>query len=391
MKTAGYFDYAAATPTDPRVVEVMQPFLTERFGNPSSPHTWGKEMATALNEARASIAKQLGAYKTEIIFTGSSTEAAFVAIMGAARAFPGSHAITSSIEHSAVLEPLKAGFGAGQVRVVGVGASGVMDSASMLQAIDNTTTLVCLQYANNEVGTIQPLSKLAAGLARIRTEREHQGGPPLWLYCDAAQAGLLSLQVSRLGIDLLSMGGSKLYGPPGSGFLYIRTGIRLSPPMPGGGQEGGLRGGTEHVGAAVGLAKALELIQEGRSDEARRLGRLRDQLWQEVSQRITGASLNGSWHHRLPTNLNISIEGCSGEDLVAYLDAAGFGVATGAACVAAHQAPSHVLLALGLKRAKAESSLRLTLGRFSTEDDVAQLAAALETAVQTIRSHAVKG
>ena len=385
-KTTIYLDYAAATPPDRRVLKAMAPYLQHGWANPSSLHTPGRTAHKELEAARARIAKVLGAKPAEIILTSGSTEAANIAIQGVAKLLHSGRLVASTIEHAAVLQCLKALEATGhQTGMITVGEQGVIAPGQVTAAIDDLTTLVCVQYANNEIGTIQPLATIAAEIAAVRSDREsRQITTPLYLYCDAAQAGLLGLQVAHLGIDLLSLGGSKLYGPAGSGVLYVRTGVTLDPVMFGGGQEQGLRSGTENLAAAVGLATALELVQSGRAAEAKRQATLRDGLWAAV-RTIEGVSLNGSLKQRLAGNLNVTIAGISGETLVAHLDAAGFAVATGSACAATNQAPSHVLLALGRSPKQAASSLRITLGHPTTKAEVEQLSRTLTKVVPRVR------
>jgi cysteine desulfurase len=389
-KTATYFDYAAATPLDSRVLTAMQPYLKGVFANPSSLYVLGRQAHQELEMARKRIAKVLGAKPSEIIFTSGSTEAINIAIQGVARIRRNGRLVASTIEHEAVRACLAGMEAEGhQAGMITVGGDGLVQPLQVAAAIDDLTTLVCIQYVNNEIGTIQPITAIAAEVARVRADRVARGvTTPLYLYCDAAQAGLLNLQVARLGVDMLSMGGSKLYGPAGSGFLYIRTGTRIHPVLFGGGQESGLRGGTENLPAAVGLATALELIQANRSAEVKRQTALRDQLWQALGA-IKGISVNGDMKQRLGGNLNITVEGASGEALVAHLDAAGMAVATGSACTAAKQEPSHVLRALGLSPAQSQSSLRITLGYPTTKAEVARLVQALQTVISRVRELSV--
>jgi len=385
-KTTIYFDYAAAMPPHPRVLKAMAPYFKSGWANPSSLHAPGRAAHQALEAARAGVAKALGAKPTEIIFTSGSTEAANMAIQGVAKLRRSGRLVASAIEHEAVLECLTAMEGEGhQTGIITVGEQGVIQAGQVTAAIDDLTTLVCVQYANNEIGAIQPIATITAEIAAIRADRESRRiTTPLYLYCDAAQAGLLNLQVARLGVDLLSLGGSKLYGPAGSGVLYVRTGVQLRPVVFGGGQENGLHSGTANLPGAVGLATALEIMQSDRASEAKRQVVLRDGLWQAL-QKLPGVTINGSLKQRLAGNLNITIEGASGETLVAHLDAAGLAVATGSACAAANQDPSHVLMALGRTREQASSSLRITVGRPTTKTEVQQLHRALIKLVPRVR------
>lgn len=391
-KIMTYLDYAAATPPDPRVLKAMQAVTKEQWANPSSLHTPGRTAQKTLEAARARVAKVLGAKPAEIIFTSGSTEATNIAVQGVAKLQRSGRLVATAIEHEAVLQCLAGMEAEGhQTGVITVGEQGLIQPGQVTAAVDDLTTLVCVQYANNEIGTIQPLATVAAEIAAIREDRESRRiTTPLYLYCDAAQAGLLGLQVARLGVDLLSLGGSKVYGPAGSGGLYIRTGVELHRSVFGGGQERGLRSGTENVAAAVGLAMALELVQANRATEAKRQAGLRDWLWQAV-HKLDGVTLNGSQKQRLASNLNITIPGVSGETLVAHLDAGGFAVATGSACTASNEEPSHVLLALGHTPAQAASSLRITLGSPTTKAEVERFSRALAKAVPRVQELAKHG
>lgn len=392
MPTRIYLDHAAATPLDPRVLEAMHPYLTAHFANPSSPYAAGRDQHAALEAARKRIARTLGAKPAEIVFTSGSTEAANLAVLGVMQAHPNARAVASTIEHDTVLGPLAALERAGrQTGLITVQPSGVVDPGQVAAGITDLTVLVCVQYVNNEVGTIQPLARIAAEVQRIREDRIARGIIlPLYLYCDAAQAGLQNLQVARLGVDMMSMGGAKLYGPPGSGFLYVRTGTKLAPVWFGGGQENGLRPGTENVAAAAGLATALEFVQTGRGAEAQRQAGLRDWLWGELQAKLPDLVLNGEARHRAAGFLNLTIPGADGEALVAHLDAAGVAVATGSACTAAHQDPSHVLLAIGRTPAEAASSLRLTLGKDTTKADIRRAAGEIVRTVARVRQLTAK-
>jgi cysteine desulfurase len=387
MKKSTYLDHAAATPMDPGVFKAMKPYITDKFANPSSPYAAGREASEALEAARKRISTVLGAKPLEIIFTSGSTEAANLAIMGVAAKFPYSRIVVSSIEHEAVLDCMAALERQGRLTgVLPVVSNGIMDPESVVAGVDDTTALVCVMYANNEIGTIQPLVKISQQIAQIRASRKERGITlPLYLYTDAAQAGDLNLQVNRLGVDMMSLGGSKIYGPKSSGFLYVRTGVDIEPLIYGGGQERGLRSGTQNVAAALGLATALELMQKTKDKEVKRQSALRDYLIGEIIKKIEGTRLNGDRKLRLASNINITIPGVSGESLVLYLDKAGYQVATGSACTAANEDPSHVLLALGLTKHQAESSLRITLGRSTTKQDLVGLVRALAAAVARLR------
>lgn len=379
MNNYVYLDYAAGTPVDPRVAKVMAEAEREYFANPSSLHAPGRKARQALESARKRISTALGAKPREVIFTSGSTEGINLAIGGVLAAHGGSVAV-SRLEHEAVLAA-----GEGSVQTIAADPSGVLRPEDVAAAITDETSLVCVQYVNNELGTVQPVGQIAGVVRAVREDREKRGvARPIYLYADAAQAGLQSLAVDRLGVDLLSMGGSKTYGPKGAGMLYVRTGTQLVSILRGGGQEGNLRSGTENVAAALGLAEALELVQHDRKNELVRLEGLEVLLMQAV-EKIERVHVNGSQKHHFPGIINLTIDGASGEDLVAHLDAAGFGIATGSACTASDDDPSHVLLAIGLTKEQAGSSLRISLGRGTSEEHVRRFATALETTVLRLR------
>ena len=386
-----YLDYAAATPVDPAVERAMASFASEQFANPSSLYAEGRAARQALDDARHRIAGCLGAKTSEIVLTAGGTEAVNLAILSVGRQFPGAKVVTTAIEHQAVLGCVEALADEGhQTELVKVNNRGLVEPESIGRAIDDQTVLVCVGLANGEIGTIQPLAKIAAIIKKVRSDRVARGVErPIYLMSDAsATAGLVSLQVSRLGIDLLVINGAKLYGPKLSGALYVRAGTKLKPLIYGGGQEHGLRSGSQSVGLAVGLATAPELSEQRRAGETARLSELRDQLKAGLLN-IEGVTVNGSERHGLPNHLNVTIPGVSGEELVYYLDQAGLAVATGAACSAASDEPSHVLLAIGLLPEQANQSLRLTLGRPTTKSDVATGVKLVTDTVKRLRSRPV--
>ena len=383
-----YFDYAATTPIDPAVLDAMRPYLEDDFANPSSLYASARATRAAVESARATIANLLGARTTEIVFTSGGTEGDNLAVQGVLRAYPGAHWVTTAIEHDAVLaclEPLKRDEHA--ATVVPVKPSGIVDIAQVEQAITDRTVLVSVMLANNEIGTIQPVANIAKLVAAIRTDRAMRNvSLPLYLHTDAVQAvNYLDLHVARLGVDLLTLSGSKIYGPKGIGALYIRHSTGLEPLLYGGGQERGRRSGTENVAGAVGLARAYELAAGRRSPESHRLGGLREHLARELIAAIPSASLNGDGKRRLPNNLNLTIPGAEGEALVLYLDTVGIQASTGSACSTGSLDPSHVLLAIGRSPAEANSSLRLTLGRGTTPAGVEAVIAALPRIAERVR------
>lgn len=377
IKHPVYLDYAAGTPVDPRVWKAMAPFVKDYYANPASLHSLGKQQGEAVEAARKKIAMVLGAKASEITFTNGSTEGAYIAIQGIAAAFPYARMVTTAIEHRSVLRNFEQLESQGRhIGVVPVGERGVVDINQMVAAIDDTTVLVCMQYVNSEIGTLQPVSQLGKQVELIRRDRQARGITlPLYFYCDAAQTSLVSLQVSRLGVDLMTLGASKLYGPTGSGALYIRTGVDLRRLV---------GGGTAHVAGAVGLAEALEICHKERTAESKHLLHLRNDLLQDLLK-VEGVSLNGDARQRVANNINVRVAGVPGETLLSYLDAAGFAVATGSACSAASEEPSHVLRAVGLSVPEAESSLRITFGRFTTKSELKAFATAFRKVVAAIR------
>ena len=383
-----YLDHAAATPLDPQVREAMLPYLRGKFANPSSLYRAARVSHEAVEQARRTLAGILGAKPTEIIVTSGSTESNNTAVQGVLRAYPGAHWVTTAIEHDAILaqvEPLRrAGHPA---TVVSVKLNGIADTEQVIGAISDQTVLVSVMLANNEIGTIQPVAEITKRLALIRQDRAKRGIQlPLYIHTDATQAaGYLDLHVARLGVDLLALNGSKIYGPKGTGLLYVRTGTRLEPLMYGGGQERGRRSGTENVAGVVGLAAALKLAAAGRDAESHRQAALRDELWRRLQADLPDAIINGDIKRRLPGNLNLTIPGADGEALVLYLDNAGVMASTGSACSTGSLDPSPVLLAIGRSSAEANCSLRLTLGRGTTREQMNRVAEMIPAAVTRVR------
>lgn len=366
-----YLDHAAATPVDPAVLAAMQPFFAAEFYNPSALYNAGRQAKRALEAARAQAAAVLGARPSEIVFTAGGTESDNLAIHGVMQSYPQANMVTSAIEHDAVLQP------AAQYKhtLVLVDADGLVDPEAVIQAIDDDTVLVSIMYANNEIGTVQPIAKIAKKLQILRDERRQKGNKtPLLFHTDACQAAnYLDLHVARLGVDLLTLNGGKVYGPKQSGLLYVRGGLELMPQIRGGGQERGLRSGTENVAACVGLALALQTAQQRRHDEGRRLQQLQHRFIKEVAQRLPQAEVHGSHKLRLPNNLHLTLPGTDNERLLVELDERGIMAAAGSACSASSDEPSHVLRAIGLSDNEARASLRFSMGRSTTEADIERL------------------
>jgi len=377
-----YFDYAATTPIDPEVLKAMEPWLKDQFANPSSIYQPGQAARAAVDEARMKMADFLGCKPTEIFFTSSGTESCNWALRGVIerRIVDGKpiHLIVSAIEHSAVLEMARhlEKLYALEVTYLPVNQDGVVSLEALEQALRPETALASIMTINNEIGTIQPIREIGE-LCRAKG---------VYFHTDACQAmGFLELKMDELKVDLLSINAGKIYGPKGVGLLYIREGIQIDPWTVGGGQEFKLRAGTENVAGIVGFGKAVELIQTDQISLAR-IKELRNELWELLQKQISGIHMNGSWDHRAPNNLNVFIEGIDGESLVRRLDLMGIYVSTGSACASGTVEPSHVLLALGLSPEAAKSSLRITLGKPTTRQEVQELSVKMAEVVQVLRS-----
>lgn len=376
-----YLDYAAATPMAHEAIEAMKPFLSDRFYNPSAIYQASRDVRKSVDHARSLAAGVLGARNQEIVFTAGGTEANNLAISGVMAKYPGANIVVSSIEHESVLEPA-AKY---ERRVAPVDEDGVVDVEKLNELIDEKTVLVSVMYANNEIGVVQPIKQISDLIRKKRTERSANQGYSLYFHTDACQAAnYLDLHVSRLGVDMMTLNGGKIYATKQSGCLYIKSGTDLSGLILGGGQEDGLRSGTENVAALHSFATMLQIVQKTRKGESSRTALLRDELYATVSQNLKGMELNGHVKKRLPNNLNIRIPGVDGERLVMELDEAGLMVATGSACTASNDEPSHVLLAGGLDASQASSSIRVTLGRGTTEKET-RLAAKI--IIETVNQH----
>lgn len=361
-------DYAAATPLDPRVAVAMKPYWSADFANAGSLHTPGKKAHSALTDARKKIAVTLGCNPDEIYFTGGGTESINMTIFGIMNSNTQGHIITTAIEHAAVLESVQQLKKQGcDVTLIPVETSGIVAVAKILAAIRPTTRLISVMLANNEVGTIQPIAEIGKQIEQLNKKRKHK----IYFHTDACQAGnYLSLNIQKLHSDLLSLSGCKLYGPKGTGLLYVKRGLKLQPIIHGGGQERGLKSGTENIPGIVGLAAALTLSQRLAAAESKRLTSLRNYFWTEIQKIYPQAHLNGDLNNRLPNNVNISFPGFEGETLLYKLDKVGIAVSTGSACSETSQEPSHVLKALGLSAKLATSSLRFSLGRQTRKNDL---------------------
>ncbi len=379
-----YFDYAAATPLDPDAAQAMRN-AEQHLGNPGSLHAEGRAARELLDRGRKDVARVLNARGTEIIFTATATEANNLAIFGVITACGDDQAdvLVAATEHAAVRRVTDVIRASGySCRDIAFNDHGVCDLAVLEQQITDKTVLITLSYVTSELGIIQPIGEIAKLIKRIRSDRTARGvATPLLLHSDAsATAGLLTLGVDRLGIDLMTLSSPKVYGPHGAAVLYVRAGTPLTPHTIGGGQEYGLRAGTENVPAIMGFASALTKAEAQRKDELNRLESLRDRLWGAL-QYIEGVQRNGE-RNILANTLNVSFAGVDGEELVLRLDALGFAVATGAACAESSRQPSEVLLALGYDTERAQGSLRVTLGRDTNQVAVDALAKAIKKVVQ---------
>jgi cysteine desulfurase len=377
-----YLDYAATTPLDPRVLEAMMPYLTEKFGNPNSIHAFGREARKAVDEAREKIAALLNCRPSELVFTGGGTESDNLALRGVAAAYrqKGNHIVTTAIEHHAVLHTCRAlqdeGF---EVTYLPVDEHGLVSPEQVAEAVTDRTILVSIMHANNEIGTIEPLADI------VRAVKEKR--PDVLVHTDAVQTvGHIPVDVEALGVDLLSFTAHKFYGPKGVGGLFVRRGVKLVPQLTGGGQERNRRSGTENVAGIVGMAKALEIAVAEMPTEIPRLQTLRDELINGVLAQIPDSRLNGHPTQRLPHNANFSFFGVEGEALLLQLDLHGIAASSGSACTSGSLEPSHVLLALGLSHEWALGSLRLTLGRFTTRQHLERVLAVLPSIVEKLRA-----
>lgn len=375
-----YLDYAATTPMRPEVLEAMQPYLTERFGNPSSIYSYGHEAKSGIDKARTQVAGLLGAREEEIVFTGGGTEADNFTIKGIAFANRnrGNHIITGSVEHHAVLEPCqfleKQGF---NVTYLPVDETGLVSPDDVRKAITPETVLITIMHANNEIGTVQPIREIGV-IAR-------EAG--VYFHTDAVQTvGHIPVDVNELNVDLLSTSAHKLYGPKGVGALYIRKGTRIEPLIHGGEQENNRRASTENVAGIVGFGTAAELAREELDKEYERITFLRDRLINGMLTRVEEVRLNGHPVQRLPNNINLTVSYTEGESIVLDMDLKGICISTGSACTSSSLDPSHVLLAIGLPAEIAYSSFRMTLGKWTTQEDIDRVLEALSDIIGSLRA-----
>ncbi len=370
-----YLDHAAATPVDERVLRAMLPYFTESFYNPSSPYAPAVHVRRDYDDAKSRLAATFGGRGDEIVITAGATESinlAFSSVTG--------HVVTSAIEHDAVLAAAKRN----DHTLITPTEKGIVTAESVAEALTPDTELVSIQLANNEIGTIQPVRAIAQIVETERSRRNDAGETTaIYLHCDASQGfGQIDVNISRLGVDLLTLNAGKMYGPKQVGLLWAKPGVRIAPTIVGGGQERGLRSGTENVAGVVGFAAAAELALRKRKGEAERLGALRDDLERQLTEAIVGLVVSGHMKKRLPGSLHIAIPGIDGERLVFSLENRGVLLATGSACAANKGTRSHVLRALNMSDENADGSLRITLGRLSDETTITQAGAIIIEEIQ---------
>lgn len=389
MKSKTYFDYSATTPTDKEVIKAMLPFFDKNYGNPSSIYELGQRSLVAIDESRKIVAKFLNCSTSEIVFTGSATEANNLAILGVIRKLLSSgkspHIITTKIEHDAILGPCKKLENDGiSVTYLPVDKNGLVGINNLKKEIKENTALISIMYANNEIGTIQPIAEIGKIISEENKKRDINNR--ILFHTDAVQGiNYLNCDVKYLGVDMLSFSGHKIYGPKGIGVLYLKEGIRPEPIVYGGDQEKGLRSGTENVSGIVGISKALELIDRRKNKEVKITKKMRDRIIDEIEKKIPRVKLNGSRDFRLPNNINFSFVGAEGEGIVIALDQRGICVSTGSACSSKSLKPSHVLKTIGLSDEEAHCSLRITLGRNTTEEDKDKLIRFLPGTIKRLR------
>jgi len=372
----GYFDYSASTPVKKEVLKAMEPFFSEKFYNPSAIYLKSREVRLGLEDARHNIAESIGARPSEIIFTAGGTEANNLVINGVMSQYKAKQLLISAIEHDSVLKAANR-FDS---KLVSVNQKGIINLDNLASCITDNTVLISVMYVNNEVGSIQPIKEVAEIIRKVKKERQLKGlDLPIYLHTDACQAtNYLDLSVSRLGVDFMTINSGKIYGPKQVGALYVRAGIVLEPLVYGGGQENGLRSGTENVAGIFGFAKALQIAQGKYKSEAKRLGDLQNKALKIIKSEIPNVTINGpSGGKRVANNIHLSIPGVDNEYLLMQLDEQGYQVAVGSACSASSDEPSHVLTAMGISNELAQSSIRVTMGEYTTEADIMGLVTTL--------------
>ncbi len=363
-----YLDYAAATPVDPRVLEAMQPYFSDNFYNPSANYLAAKKVADDIQSSRQKVAEILSVKLNEIYFTAGGTEANNLAIRGVMELHPDKNIVISAIEHESVSDCAKQ-F---DCRIAPVDKKGRIIISDLEKLIDSDTVMISMMYANNEIGTIAPMVKIKQLIEKKRTQRLRDGNSlPLYFHTDACQAAnYLSLNAAGIGVDMMTLNGGKIYGPKQSGVLFVHRSVRLAPQIVGGGQEHGLRSGTENVPAIIGFSKALEMVHQSKSEETSRLENIRNYFMDSLIENIPNCVINGSIKYRLPNNLNVSFLGQDNETMLFKLDQNGVMCSTGSACSAQKDTLSPTLLAIGLNDEQVLSSLRFSFGRQTTVNQI---------------------
>ncbi|MGB9911462.1 MAG: cysteine desulfurase family protein [Microgenomates group bacterium] len=385
-----YLDYAATTPVDKRVLKVMLPYFSSKFGNPSSIHLWGQEARKAVEEAREKVARILNCFSSEVYFTGTTTTSVNLAIQGVMKALKEkgkNHLITSAVEHHAVLDTAKAlereGF---KLTILPVDKYGKVDPKQLEKAINSQTGLITIMSANNEVGTIQPIKEIGKIIKKFKTKIKD-----LYFHTDAATiAEYFSLDVKEMGVDLLSLGAHKFHGPKGVGILYVKKGVPLKPITFGGHHENGLWPGTEAVPLIVGAAEALKIAQEEVEEAKKRVEKLRDKLIKGVLEKISGSYLTGHPKERLPDIASFVFENVEGEAILLALSDKGIAASSGSACTSGLLQPSHVLTAMGISPALSHGSVRFSLGKETTEEEIDYVLEVLPPIIERLRKMAPK-
>ncbi len=394
-----YLDYASTTPLDPRVFAAMKPYFSQKFGNPMSMHSFGREAGEGVEKSRKQTASFFGCEPEEIFFTSGATESNNMAIKGTVLARLSQnektkpHIATTSIEHSCVLETCRMleKRGTAEVTYLPVPKDGVIKASDVKKGIRENTLLVSIMYANNEIGTIQPIGEIGKILKKINESRQKTGSSKILFHTDAAQAvNYLDCNAERLKVDLLTASAHKIYGPKGVGCLYVRKNTPIERIQDGGGHESGLRAGTLNVPGIVGLGEALELAEKERKKNFSQTKKLRDYLLSRIMKETKGVKLNGSKIKRLPNNINLTVKGAEGEGILLGLDLDGVAVSTGSACSSGDLHPSHVLSAVGLSDEESHGSLRVTLGRYTTKREIDFTVTALKDNVARLRKIAGK-
>lgn len=379
-----YLDHSSTTPVRIEVLELVNKYMLENFGNPSNTHKLGREAKAAMERARKQMADAVGACEDEVYFTSGGTESDNIAIIGAAyqNCSKGRHIITSAIEHNAVLDAFeflkRQGF---SITLLPVDNYGMVDLADVERYIKKDTILISVMHANNEVGTIEPVEQIG----QLAKERG------IVFHVDAVGSfGKIPIDVQKIGADLLSGSGHKIHGPKGTGFLYVRKGVELRPLVYGGQQEKGLRPGTENISGIIGMGLAAELAVNDMDVEMRRLSRLRDKLIKGLTERIPDVKLNGHREKRVPINVNLSFDFVNGKELLELLDSQGIAASSGSACSASSAKPSHVLTAMGLSNELAQGTVRMTLGRDNSIEDIEYVLGKLPLIVESLRQNPYK-